>query len=64
MGRNFYLGGAMIVGEYHSLWVILLMVSILALFGTMWVVGGPPGNIKDLPRLCVVATYNPHHSVR
>ena len=54
----------MIVGEYHSLWVILLMVSILALFGTMWVVGGPPGNIKDLPRLCVVATYNPHHSVR
>ena len=40
-------GGAMIVGEYHSLWVILLMVSILALFGTMWVVGGPPGNIKD-----------------
>ncbi len=37
----------MVVGEYHSLLVILLMVSILALFCTMWVVGGPPGNIKD-----------------
>ena len=37
----------MIVGEYHYIWVILLMVSILALFCTMWVVGGPPENIKD-----------------
>ena len=45
--RNLYLGGAMVVGEYHALWVILVMVSIVALFCTMRLVGGPPENIKD-----------------
>ncbi len=37
----------MVVGEYHALGVILLMISIVALVFTMRVVGGPPGNTKD-----------------
>ncbi len=37
----------MVVGEYHALGVILLMISIVALVWAMRAVGGPPGNIKD-----------------
>lgn len=36
----------MVVGEYHFLGVLLLLISIAGFVMGWWALGGPPGNPK------------------